>query len=164
MKGISHVTSKVYEKHPDVLLDLTFELWGQKHVIDAGLAGGRRSGLDEQCQRWNDRFGRNAAGPHAALRAGALDAGRKHADRKSSRRCTESRRKLSRPRLVQLPLLLGDLRKLSAADQQWYHDHIAWFKQLRKNYRDQPEFLPAGELASAFIGHMGWVCPFVAHR
>ena len=36
-EGISHVTSKVYEKHPDVLLDLTFELWGQKHVIDAGL-------------------------------------------------------------------------------------------------------------------------------
>ena len=36
-EGISYVTSKVYEKHPDVLLDLTFELWGQKHVIDAGL-------------------------------------------------------------------------------------------------------------------------------
>ena len=29
-EGISHVTSKVYEQHPDVLLDLTFELWGQK--------------------------------------------------------------------------------------------------------------------------------------
>ena len=36
-EGISHVTSRIYEKHPDVLLDLTFELWGQKHVIDAGL-------------------------------------------------------------------------------------------------------------------------------
>ena len=36
-EGISYVTAKVYEKHPDVLLDLTFELWGQKHIIDAGL-------------------------------------------------------------------------------------------------------------------------------
>ena len=36
-EGIAYVTSKVYAKHPDVLLDLTFELWGQKHVIDAGL-------------------------------------------------------------------------------------------------------------------------------
>ncbi len=36
-EGISYVTAKVYQKHPDVLLDLTFELWGQKHVIDAGL-------------------------------------------------------------------------------------------------------------------------------
>ena len=37
MKESAYVTRKVYEKHPDVLLDLTFELWGQKHVIDAGL-------------------------------------------------------------------------------------------------------------------------------
>src|SRR6202012_4926897 len=36
-EGIAYVTAKVYEKHPDVLLDLTFELWGQKHIIDAGL-------------------------------------------------------------------------------------------------------------------------------
>ena len=36
-EGIAYVTSKVYSKHPEVLLDLTFELWGQKHIIDAGL-------------------------------------------------------------------------------------------------------------------------------
>jgi len=36
-EGISYVTARIYQKHPDVLLDLTFELWGQKHVIDAGL-------------------------------------------------------------------------------------------------------------------------------
>src|SRR6202040_4379031 len=29
--------AKIYSEHPDVLLDLTFELWGQKHIIDAGL-------------------------------------------------------------------------------------------------------------------------------
>jgi alpha-galactosidase len=28
-EGISHVTSRIYQKHPDVLLDLTFELWGR---------------------------------------------------------------------------------------------------------------------------------------
>ena len=36
-EGISYVTSRVYEKYPEILLDLTFELWGQKHIIDAGL-------------------------------------------------------------------------------------------------------------------------------
>jgi alpha-galactosidase len=36
-EGIAYVTGKIYAQHPDVLLDLTFELWGQKHVIDAGL-------------------------------------------------------------------------------------------------------------------------------
>jgi alpha-galactosidase len=36
-EGIAQMTSRVYQRHPEVLLDLTFELWGQKHVIDAGL-------------------------------------------------------------------------------------------------------------------------------
>jgi alpha-galactosidase len=42
------------------------------------------------------------------------------------------------------PLLLGDLRKLSAADQQWYHDHIGWFKQLRKRAEINQSFFPLG--------------------
>jgi alpha-galactosidase len=42
------------------------------------------------------------------------------------------------------PLLLGDLRKLSTADQQWYHDHIGWFKQLRKNTAINQSFFPLG--------------------
>ena len=36
-EGIQYVTNRIYEKHPDILLDLTFELWGQKHIIDYGL-------------------------------------------------------------------------------------------------------------------------------
>ena len=35
--GIQEVTDTIYRDHPEVLLDLTFELWGQKHVIDYGL-------------------------------------------------------------------------------------------------------------------------------
>jgi alpha-galactosidase len=42
------------------------------------------------------------------------------------------------------PLLLGDLRKLSTADQQWYHDHIGWFKQLRKTTEINQSFFPLG--------------------
>jgi alpha-galactosidase len=42
------------------------------------------------------------------------------------------------------PLLLGDLRKLSTADRQWYHDHIGWFKQLRKNTEINQSFFPLG--------------------
>jgi alpha-galactosidase len=42
------------------------------------------------------------------------------------------------------PLLLGDLRKLSAADQQWYQDHIRWFKQLRRSTNISESFWPLG--------------------
>ena len=42
------------------------------------------------------------------------------------------------------PLLLGDLRKLSAADQQWYQDHIRWFKKLRRSTNINESFFPLG--------------------
>jgi len=42
------------------------------------------------------------------------------------------------------PLLLGDLRNLSAADQQWYHEKIAWFKKLRRITKVSESFFPLG--------------------
>jgi alpha-galactosidase len=42
------------------------------------------------------------------------------------------------------PLLLGDLRKLSAADQQWYQEHVRWFKQLRQRADIRQSFFPLG--------------------
>jgi alpha-galactosidase len=42
------------------------------------------------------------------------------------------------------PLLLGDLRNLSAADQQWYRKKVAWFKKLRSNTRISESFFPLG--------------------
>jgi alpha-galactosidase len=42
------------------------------------------------------------------------------------------------------PLLLGDLRKLSAADRQWYHEKIGWFKQLRRRVKLSESFFPLG--------------------
>jgi alpha-galactosidase len=42
------------------------------------------------------------------------------------------------------PVLLGDLRKLAASDQQWYHDKILWFKRLRATTRINESFFPLG--------------------
>ena len=36
-EGIQYVTDGIRRQHPDVIVDLTFELWGQKHIIDYGL-------------------------------------------------------------------------------------------------------------------------------
>ena len=47
------------------------------------------------------------------------------------------------------PLLLGDLRKLSAADRQWYHEKIGWFKKLRRSTKISESFFPLGKLAAA---------------
>jgi alpha-galactosidase len=42
------------------------------------------------------------------------------------------------------PLFLGDLRKLSAADRQWYHEKVAWYKKLRSTTKISESFFPLG--------------------
>jgi alpha-galactosidase len=42
------------------------------------------------------------------------------------------------------PLLLGDLRKLSAADRAWYRERIGWFKKFRREHKISESFFPLG--------------------
>jgi alpha-galactosidase len=142
-EGIRHVTSEVYEKHPDVLLDLTFELWGQKHVIDAGLlAAGDLDWMSNVSDAEADSAGTVQARTLLYERAPSMPVesmliGNLHADVPNAQETFATA-------IGSAPLLLGDLRKLSAADQQWYHDHIAWFKQLRKTTNINESFFPLG--------------------
>jgi alpha-galactosidase len=142
-EGISHVTSKVYEKHPDVLLDLTFELWGQKHVIDAGLlAAGDLDWMSNVSDGQANSAGTLQARTLLYERAPSMPVesmliGNLHADMPNTQETFATA-------IGSAPLLLGDLRKLSPADQQWYRDHIRWFKQLRKSTNINQSFFPLG--------------------
>ena len=142
-EGISFVTERIHEKHPDVLVDLTFELWGQKHLIDAGLLNAGDldwvSNVDD-----NDP---NSAGPIQArtllyqravsMPVDSMLIGNIHAELPTIQESFATE-------IGSAPLFLGDLRNLSAADQQWYHEKIAWFKTLRANTRINESFFPLG--------------------
>lgn len=142
-EGISSVTQRVYEKHPDVLLDLTFELWGQKHIIDAGLLAA--GDLDWMSNVDDSRPG--AAGPIQArqllyqraisMPVESMLIGNLHADMQPG----EERFATA---IGSTPVLLGDLRKLSAADRQFFHEKIAWFKKLRRTTPISESFFPLG--------------------
>jgi alpha-galactosidase len=142
-EGISHVTSKVYEKHPDVLLDLTFELWGQKHVIDAGLlAAGDLDWMSNVHDAQPDAPGTVQARTLLYQRAASMPVdtmliGNLHAGLPSAQEAFATA-------IGSAPLLLGDLRKLSPSDQQWYQDHIRWFKQLRRSTNINESFWALG--------------------
>ncbi len=142
-EGISHVTSKVYAKHPDVLLDLTFELWGQKHVIDAGLlAAGDLDWMSNVKDAQPDAAGAVQARTLLYQRAPSMPVdtmliGNLHAGLPSAQEVFATA-------IGSAPLLLGDLRQLSAADQQWYQDHIRWFKQLRRSTNIDESFWALG--------------------
>lgn len=142
-EGIASITARVYAKHPDVLVDLTFELWGQKHIIDAGLlAAGDldwMSNVDDNhpgsagtLQARTLLYQRAASMPVESMLIGNIHAGLPTIQESFA---TE---------IGSAPVLLGDLRKLTAADQLWYHERILWFKKLRAGTRISESFFPLG--------------------
>ena len=142
-EGIAYVTSKIYSKHPDVLLDLTFELWGQKHVIDAGLIAAG----DLDWMRNVDDTRPDSAGPiqarqllyqrAASMPVESMLIGNIHADLPTIQESFATA-------IGSAPLLLGDLRKLSTRDREWYHNRIDWFKRLRSKAKISESFFPLG--------------------
>jgi alpha-galactosidase len=142
-EGIAEATAIVYRKHPDVLLDLTFELWGQKHIIDAGLlAAGDLDWMSNVDDRQPDSAGPRQARQLLYARAATMPVeamliGNLHADVPTIQESFATA-------IGSAPLLLGDLRNLSAADRQWYHEKISWFKQLRRGVKLSESFFPLG--------------------
>jgi len=142
-EGIAYITGKVYEKHPDVLLDLTFELWGQKHIIDAGLlAAGDLDWMSNVDDNQPDSAGPLQARTLLYQRAASMPVesmliGNLHGELPSIQESFATE-------MGSAPVLLGDLRKLTAADQQWYREHITWFKKLRETTKISESFFPLG--------------------
>lgn len=142
-EGIKEMTAKVYAKHPGVLLDLTFELWGQKHIIDAGLlAAGDLDWMSNVDDTKPDSAGPLQVRQLLYARAGSMPVeamliGNLHADLPTIQESFATT-------IGSAPLLLGDLRKLTASDRAWYREKIAWFKQLRHRAKLSESFFPLG--------------------
>jgi alpha-galactosidase len=142
-EGIAYVTAKVYAQHPQVLLDLTFELWGQKHIIDAGLlAAGDLDWMSNVDDRKPDSAGPIQARQLLYQRAVSMPVesmliGNIHAEVPTIQESFATA-------IGSAPLLLGDLRKLSVSDRQWFHEKISWFKQLRREVAISESFFPLG--------------------
>jgi alpha-galactosidase len=142
-EGIQYVTDAIYREHPDVLLDLTFELWGQKHVIDYGLLG---AGDLDWMSNVNDASP-DAAGPRQArtllyhrslaIPVETMLIGNPRAE-------TPPIDERFATAIGSGPLFLGDLRKLTPQQQDWYGEKIRWFKELRKAVPMNESFFPLG--------------------
>jgi alpha-galactosidase len=143
-EGMKYVTEHIYRNHPDVLLDLTFELWGQKHVIDYGLldAGDLdwMSNVDDAAatsagprQARTLLYHRSLAIPVETMLIGNLRAETPSIEERFATACGSA------------PLLLGDLRQLSSSRVEWYREKIAWFKNLRRSINLSEGFFPLGD-------------------
>ncbi len=142
-EGMQYVAEKVRQQHPETLLDYTFELWGEKHLIDPGLLAA--ADLD-WLSNVNDHRPTDA-GPRQArtllyrrslsIPAETMLIGNLHAD-------TAPIEERFASVIGFGPILLGDLRNLTPAQLQWYGEKIRWFKELRKRVPLNEGFFPLG--------------------
>jgi alpha-galactosidase len=140
-EGIHAITAALHDQFPELLIDLTFELWGHKHVIDYGLLA---SGDLDWLSNVHDL---GAAGPRQArtllyqrslaMPADSMLIGNLRAD-------IEPIAERFATAIGSAPLLLGDLRQLSSEQISWYRAKIDWFKDLRAEIPIHESFFPLG--------------------
>jgi alpha-galactosidase len=142
-EGIQDLTTHIYRDHPEVLLDLTFELWGQKHIIDYGLLAAAdldwlsnvedgKPGSAGPRQARTLLYARALAIPSETMLIGNLQAEMAPIDERLATAMGAG------------PVFLGDLRKLTVEQQAWYGERIRWFKALRKEVPILDGFFPLG--------------------
>jgi alpha-galactosidase len=143
-EGIQYVTDQIYREHPEVLLDLTFELWGQKHIIDYGL-------LDAGDLDWMsnvDDDSPSSAGPRQArtlLYHRALAIPVETMLIGNLRATTPTIEEHFATVIGSAPLFLGDLRKLTPQQVNWLAEKIRWFKDFRRAVPIEEGFFPLGD-------------------
>lgn len=142
-EGLEYIGQRFHQAHPDVLMDYTFELWGEKHLIDAALLG--CADLD-----WLSNVSDAAEGDAGPVQARTLLYQRAVSipveamligNLRASTGSAEERLGVA---MGSGPVLLGDLRKLSDANQDWYGKWIRWYKKFRNRVPLSDSFFPQG--------------------
>ncbi|MGB7761443.1 MAG: alpha-galactosidase [Bryobacteraceae bacterium] len=145
-EGLQYVGERLYREHPEVLVDYTFELWGEKHLIDHALLGvADMDWLSNITDHQPDDAGPRQARTLLYHRALAIPAetmllGNLHA-------ATPPIEERFGVAAGSGPLLVGDLRKLTPEQQDWYASRVRWFKKLRSQASLNDSFFPLGEWA-----------------
>jgi alpha-galactosidase len=142
-EALQYIGEQLYRTHPEVSIDYTFELWGEKHLIDPGLL---RSADFDWLSNVSDAesesggplhartllYSRSPSIPTEAMLIGNLRAPTPSAE---ERFATE---------IGSGPLLLGDLRRLSSEERDWYSAKIRWYKDFRRRTSLSDSFFPIG--------------------
>jgi alpha-galactosidase len=150
-EGLQYIGERFHQAHPEVLVDYTFELWGEKHLIDAALLG--CADLD-WLSNVSDADG-DSAGPVQARtllyeRAPSIPVETMLIG--NLRAPTGSPEERLGVTMGSGPVLLGDLRKLSETDQAWYGKWIRWYKEFRNRVALSDSFFPQGSWRQAGKG------------
>jgi alpha-galactosidase len=142
-EGLEYIGTELYRRHPEVLVDYTFELWGEKHLIDAALTqvadldwlSNAYDGIPEAGGPRHARqllYDRAFSIPAETMLIGNLRAN------------IGSIEEHFATAIGAAPLLLGDLRALTPEQRAWYRDRISSYKKLRSSSNLLDSFFPLG--------------------
>lgn len=142
-EALQYIGEQLHAQHPDVVVDYTFELWGEKHLIDAAL-------LECADVDWMSNVEDKTpsdAGPIQArtllyqralsIPVESMLIGNLHAN-------TEPIEERLGVQFGSGPVLLGDLRKLTVSQQEWCGQMTRWYKGLRGRASLLDSFFPLG--------------------
>ena len=144
-RRVQQFFDQLSQKFPELVIDATFELWGDWYMIDYGL-------LQHAHVDWISNYYQAAPeGPMkvrklAYSRGGVLPTscmmiGNQAIDAENYRYTYYSQ-------LAGTPLLLGDPRKLSKEKKEWYREHTRWFEEMQQKYNIQKFYAPIHSLGS----------------
>jgi alpha-galactosidase len=142
-EGLIYIGQQLYRTHPEVLVDYTFELWGEKHLIDPAL-------LEAADLDWLSNINDRDADSGGPLQARTLLYQRAPSIPVESmlignlRAATGSIEEHFGTAIGSAPLFLGDLRKLSESDRKWYAERTRWYLDLRRRSSLPDSFFPLG--------------------
>jgi alpha-galactosidase len=143
-EAIQYVLDYLHREHPEVVLDLTFESWGNyKHGIDyAHIALADLDYLSNV-----DDLTAQAAGPIGArmlLYQRSLAIPTENLDLGNLLANSHPLEERFATVIGASPLMNGDLRKLTNVDLDWWGQKIAWYKKLRLSVPMNEGFFPLG--------------------
>lgn len=142
-EALDEIADTLHRRFPGLLIDYTFELWGEKHLIDYGLLkvadldwmSNVRDQSDQEAGPLQARtllYQRGMAIPPDTMLIGNLQA---DTPRWQEHVATE---------IGSGPVLLGDLRKQSSVDSAHLKDWIGRYTRLRSSASITDSFFPLG--------------------
>lgn len=141
--GLGRLTEQIYRRHPEILLDISYETWGQNHLIDYGVLSyadfdwmaNVNDSTPQMAGPRNSRmllYHRSLAIPAEGMILGLVRADMPDPEERFG------------TAIGSTPVFMGDIRKLTPEQVKWFGEKVRWFKTLRLEVPLQESFFPLG--------------------
>jgi hypothetical protein len=141
--GLRRLTEQIYRRYPEILLDISYETWGQNHIIDYGVLSyadfdwmaNVNDSTPQMAGPRNSRmllYHRSLAIPAEGMIIGLVRADMPDPEERFG------------TAIGSTPVFMGDIRKLTPEQVKWFGEKVRWFKQLRREVPLQESFFPLG--------------------